>query len=739
VAGTYTRAFKLADGDGAYTVTTAASTWRFKLEQSGGAGQSWEWAGNATEPFFATWCDNTATFSDTNDSVIYADPIYIDNDVTLESIDPGYTYHFCGAVCTQVDTSKTGIAALRTEEVLQGSYTYTIKDEFLIATNSGIKIGTESTPVPIAKQFTFNGADPDGYTYTRIVTARNVYGMQGRKSSFQCYGEVISDRDTTLDGDAASGQKDIVTTDDMSAVWVAGDNLYIGKNDSVNNIDANEYEIDSISGTTITLTANLNYKKIDDGPVILTTNSRYSVILQSTNSLARSLFVQIYQPKYLYIEGAMIKGFFVYTYANNYSWNFTRHMAPHAVVEAGLKFEGCHAVDSWFLPQVIQNDANSGAFYILDGITLEISAGNTAVLSTSATAPQVATITNNKFYETNYACPMTFQNFVNFTMTGNEFWGNGATSAASVSRAIEVKNIVNPIDISNNKYNNCITVWSCETSTLVNFKEVDSEYGDEAVSVADWDLESGSYLDVTIESPTGTPVIDVTDRLDWVLGSRFGIADVNDAVGDNKGWWKYGNWQSSGTGLTDTTVHTAGGYALRFESTNSSYNADWEFNIPTGDIKDKEMMVGVWVKVNNANFYSGTHEMPRLTVDYDNGTTGYAEAANSTDWQFIFIAFTPLTTFGQISVTLSGRTDQTGSDAYIYWDDFRTMYPAESPLNTQPLDLWANALPVTPPLATVLSALDVWDAATSAADGSGTFGEKLGKKVLTTAKFLGLK
>jgi len=55
------------------------------------------------------------------------------------------------------------------------------------------------------------------------------------------------------------------------------------------------------------------------------------------------------------------------------------------------------------------------------------------------------------------------------------------------------------------------------------------------------------------------------------------------------------------------------------------------------------------------------------------------------------------------------------------------LFPAESPLNTQTLDLWANGIPVTPPIATVLSANDVWSAANTIDYGTNTMGNQLKK------------
>ena len=137
------------------------------------------------------------------------------------------------------------------------------------------------------------------------------------------------------------------------------------------------------------------------------------------------------------------------------------------------------------------------------------------------------------------------------------------------------------------------------------------------------------------------------------------------------------------------------------------------------------MVVGVWCKINNAAYYGGTHQKPRLTINYDNGTVAYAEAVASTGWQFISVPFTPTTTYGQITATLSTMTDQTGSNAYVYFDDYSVLLPAGVQLNLGSMDLWANALPVMPTIATNLSALDVLTASALVDYGADTIGELL--------------
>lgn len=250
-------------------------------------------------------------------------------------------------------------------------------------------------------------------------------------------------------------------------------------------------------------------------------------------------------------------------------------------------------------------------------------------------------------------------------------------------------------------------------------------FGQEIANTASIVGGSGYNQDVFINCLFDTAV--VSSFTETVPGSFVKMDTYNQTTNDHRSWLKYGNIVSTGDGLSDTTVRTSGTgkFAIRFEPTSSTNTLDWEFDVPTGDIQTKTMTVAVWCKISNAAYYAGTHQNPRLTVDYDNGTTTYVAATDSTDWQLLSVSFVPTTTYGQITVTLSGRTDATTTNAYVYFDDFAILYPAGYKLDLGGMDLWADALPITPPIATVLSAADVWLVPTSTLTGTDTIGKYL--------------
>jgi hypothetical protein len=164
---------------------------------------------------------------------------------------------------------------------------------------------------------------------------------------------------------------------------------------------------------------------------------------------------------------------------------------------------------------------------------------------------------------------------------------------------------------------------------------------------------------------------------------------------------------------------------MRFLPESSVNALNWSFDVATGNIQNQATDIGVWVYINNAAYYAGTHQMPRITVNYDNGSTSYGEAAQIVgSWQYIHAVFTPTTTYGKITVTLSARTDATSTNAYVYWDDFSGGF-----LVNTGMDLWGDGLPVPPAYSFNVTAADFWDYAVSNATAAGSMGKLTVKKL----------
>lgn len=319
----------------------------------------------------------------------------------------------------------------------------------------------------------------------------------------------------------------------------------------------------------------------------------------------------------------------------------------------------------------------------------------------------------------------------------NDYWGGGTQVAFGDDGAVLYGQLLNPVEISGNKYNaNACAICFMNQITLDSI-ESNSLFGNISANTKDIMQKGGGYTKFEFANAATISNIDTANLTATLPGTHIRYTNLNGTTNNDSGYLTYGYFQRTGTGLSDTTVHTAGGYGMRFQPTSSTVNLALQFIVPTGNIYNRTMNLAVWVKLNSATYYAGTHQLPRLTVNYDNGTIAYSQAAQSTAWQLLFVSFTPTTTYGELTVTISGRTDATGSSAYIYWDDFAIQYPAGYQLDLGALDIWAHALPVLPPIATNLSALSVWTAPSTVDYGSSTMGEKVAKKLLTLNKFVG--
>lgn len=209
---------------------------------------------------------------------------------------------------------------------------------------------------------------------------------------------------------------------------------------------------------------------------------------------------------------------------------------------------------------------------------------------------------------------------------------------------------------------------------------------------------------------------------DGVDGSKVSFQNYDQVTNADVSYLPYGEIHRAGTGLTDATVRTAGGFAMRFQPYGMNL-MHWEQIIPTGDIQTKTMTISCWVKINNSAYYAGTHTKPTLTVTYDQTSTVTSTATAGTGWQQLACTFTPSTGYGQVEMKITGVTDATGTNTYFYVDDFNIAYPAGVQVDLGGLDLWADGLPVAPAIATVPSLAGVWDEPMSAHTIPGSMGK----------------
>lgn len=748
-----------------YAVDTTASKWKFYVHKNAASVDYWYInTSNATDYAYFTWCDNAKSFTN-NDVLICKDRVTINANASIKGIlGTGNTvYSYAGIVCRSLTMTEDGISNLVWENPPSASYTFTINGGLWYGGYSGIQIGSSASPIPSAYPAKITFVAPSVGTDTsgiKMIMGSSTSRPSGRNSLI-LYGEIPSNRMSRLSVDAELSQAHIVLTEDLSALWNTSDRVVIGKQNQKGQGSTTVNTISSFSGADITLNANIaTYKRFAGAPV-LNLSRQYGIEFKSTSTGSLSHPIHISKPIFLKISGCYFRDCYIYdalyyasygaywsTYSVKQEVNDNLHEATQnttiyfcsvgIISSAGydLKRNYC------FRSNVI---STIGAYYVTSfksGRLLIDS--NVMICSYSAVAGTVGSInpiltySNNEWYGgAGYSYVLLNGRYP--IVTNNTFWGSGAAAGANDGALVFGTFCYKPSLSGNTFSNNSGAIGYTSAGLCIEGTSKNDIFGTTVANTYDFRIQAGVLGQFFINSPTGAITVYDTALLDTTDGFKLGIGDDNNVANTDREYLTQGYYVRCGDSLADTTVHTSGTgkFSLRMESID---NGSLEFSqyIPTGDIQGKDMVVGVWCKINSSDYWSATHVMPTLAVDYDDGTRLTATAAESTDWQFLIVPFEPTTTYGRIKVTISCETDQTSTNAYVYWDDFAILYPAGVQLNLGGIDLWAGAEPITPTLATNVSAADVWAYPTASLTASGTTGKQQ-KDLLTTGKFIALK
>jgi hypothetical protein len=737
-----------------YAVDTTAGKWRFHLFQSGGtAGTFYPLCSDATNFFYATWCDTQISHAD-NDTMIVMDSVTINKTATIAAVLPTgvTTQGVCGVICRNTDYSEDNVALLKWENPASSSYTFTIKGALMMGTHSGFRVGTATNPIAYAQKadIYFDQANVGTVTTSSIKSAVGSYitSYPSSKCSLFFYGEVPSLRKTTLASDAATGQKVIVTIDDTSAQWAANDYVIVGKCNTKGVGSTTVHQINSISGTSITLKENLDTALRKAGGTVYKSNG-YGVVLRGYSNavygyiycLAPSRLTAIgcdaidfrftcqASSYYYYPDGAAYRSQHVFkdSIVRFTALTISTYNQSHFVGIEGVLFDGIYTFRGTVAASLTGYSSNlikSGLVEVKNCIQIGIY--TSSIFPTASTRTYFHdNILENAYYHGVYL------NGLNVRCEDNYFWGTG--SAYLSYGALAIGQIVNGTIARNTYEYNGTAIGLISGFLTSNVIDTDSVFISNTYDVG---IYASAIVDYEMKNPTGIATVGDTQLADTILGSRFRITNYNGTANDIRNWLTNGYIVTSGDGLADTTVRTSGTgkYAMRFEPGFDTL--EWEQVIPTGNIQNKTMFVSVWVKINSANYYSATYTLPTLTVDYDDGTTSTATASANTDWQRLSVVVTPTTTYGVIKVKISGYTDQTGTNARFYVDDFSIAYPAGYQLDLGGVDVWYDGLPVNPTISIFPSLGGVWDEPLASHDTFGTYGNQV-KKALTVAKYIG--
>jgi len=753
--GTWIVPFKLTT----YAVDTTASKWRYLIYKTGGTGGNIQMVtSDNTNPFFVAWLDNQVSYA-SGDQPVCVDTVIVDQTATFTgTLGTGTTTQSTAAVvCRADDLSDTAtLAKLKWVDSPAASYTLTIDGAVFMTTGGGFRIGTSASPIPTAQKAIVVFKTPTLGTIGSRFTKSGIDAYE--RPSFFLYGATPSVRICQLASDAASAQASI-TLNNAATGWAIGDRLSIGKENRQSNPDSSAtYVINTISGSAVTLTTNLNYNRLAGASVFK--HNDYGIELNNDGSTtffggaiySRSIY------NHLKIQGVSFFnvlfhnsnvansgiGSYVEELAYTATWEITDCVyygtVSASTVTHWLTVSNSTRVDLYLTDTYCNGLAigfgqvygsTIGTTYI-DGF-VRVGRQNTSVnrqITDSGYGADRYIITNSRFENlgaTLFTLRTTDMTWSNNYMHG---CGSGITGLFFENGGMRNSGLVT---IQNNTYEYCARVWYfypgsyCYPVVEKNSTFINCGVMFQALASCAVDFEFENCTWTTVE-PT------VSLATTSVNGSKVRVSNWNNTL-ETTVYNVYGKTVRTGDGLTDTTARTAGAnkFGIRFESTSSTTNLEWAYNIPTGNIEDKTMVVSVWCKIASATYYAGTHQNPRLTVTYDNGTVTYAQATDSTEWQLLSVPFTPTTDFGQITVALTTLTDATTTNAYVYFDDFAVMYPPSVSLDLGGMDNWAGGFPVTPPIALPISAgtvsQGVWQQLSTTSWGTGTMGEKCKKPI----------
>jgi len=748
-----------------YAVTTTASAWKFVFVQSGGTTGTWYLrTSDGTNPSYWTWC-NTAVASITpGDTLIVKDSLTIDSDITLNGIlGTGDTVNgiACIVCANKTDQTADNVSLLKWDDTPASSYTATFNGAVMLGTYSGFRVGTSTNRIPFAQQAKIVWGAPTVGTLIpcfRPPHASSTYCF-GRSSLFM-YGEIpTTPVRVTLAQDANTGQKDIVVTGDITG-WANGDEVWVGKQDVQGQGITTTYTIASIAGQTITLNTNLLTNIRKSGGSVINAN-RFGITMSyagATQSLSA-----VFNYNQLYLSGVYFAGTAFSEGANNSNMNVLDSnrgakyvgdvlckglstscyclFSTFIIPPAGYIFERIYGWRMFpsYVPSVLNSTYyKSGRAIVRNTVTLS---GYSSGIGSPSTSSNYKMDIYDNIVENNRAAsyPAIYIGGIDSTVDRNYVWGVANTGAQL--GAYNIDKAIN-CTAEDNIAENCLCALSFAGSYSINC--INSGFTSTNCTT-DLSVIAGGLHDYRFHNADGVDTFDWTFLPDQTPGTNIKFTNFNETTNDDRGYLPFGYYQRTGDGLDDTTVHTSGTgkFAFRLQPSSSTDALTWSQSIPTGNIQNKDMVVEVWVKINSSAYWAGTNQMPRLTITYDDTSTAYAEAAQSTEWQKLFVPITPLTTTGSITATISGMTDALTTDAYIYFDDWSVFYPVDVTLDLGGMDDWSAAEPVAPTIATLLSgksiANAVWDDMVSEHAIAGSFGEKVGKKLLTFAKWMGLK
>ena len=618
-----------------YAVDTNANKWRYTFTGSTVAYYFYLIGSAANTPFYVVTGDADTTKPATGDVIVLANGVTLTMDENLS---------------LGVDTLNSLVqgdqSVFQVLPVASTALTLEAAGWFQQLTRQSFLIGTSGNPFTKEYPFTLSAK-----MATAVFRSHNDVSNPTVENTIHFYGEQDSYINARIAASANSGQANITTVADMSAQWANGDKLYIAGADKLG-AHTTEYTIQSISGTTITLTGSLGAKMLKGGSIVnVSRSAKLGIRIIAPAKIA--MFSANSGGQYFAADSYKMFG----TYLENVSFE-----SPHDTATGG-KFE-CKSILSKVTGTIGGVWSN---IYGSQGHAYE----NIHLVGTAQSFGLPAI----------YGTGLSFKN-ITIALSGTQsggFMGNGFTidgfvcgpgyddAAVYIARFFGNGHTVNDLfcagdngvvlGCNSSVFTNCSfqkgKVYGLLLRNGVGNKIINSGIGDlSAHATADIYHEPNYFNQLHIQN---TYVATISSGYTEIVdGSWTRISNFNRTANDHRGWRKNGLFFSDTNRL-----------AMRQTGAN---RLTTQYLIGTNDVTALSVAILLNCQINSATYYAGTHVLPKMVVDYDAGTLVTATASASTAVQKLAAIFSPTASYSSIAVNLYTETAATGSAADVFFD-----------------------------------------------------------------------
>jgi hypothetical protein len=612
------------------------------------------YAAGTTTIFYAAFPD-VATNA-TTDKPNSTTGMVIDSGVTLsldESISLGVDGTVSGAICCGAKIECINPT---------GSYAFSVTGRILVGQDSEFLIGSQSAKISPENKFrlisTYNTAK-SAFFISAPANWLGVISNAGFKISL--YGDSPTKFWVDVSIYTDGSQPTIQVTEDVSGHWSVGDKVKIVGYAS-SSIDATEYVIQSITSTHITFTTNLVYPVYKSARIVNITKSGDFGVSVENNSASRSHILFANSGILLGCDGVYFKdsspgghtiGYtdfnisesllncLVYvtrsvhiSFMSYSSWNFF----------SKCKIINYHLVANAYTTNYLNPVYNSAELLISDSTFIG-----------GLNSPSAISVSKNKIINT------IFQTFdtvcVSINANGHEFvfarffggqygWNVLSSNFSKFVDCVIENNTSNQIKIQNSSFD----WYGGELGTDV-LNSGNYTIGQQFNNISQCVFDGVKVGSLTMDDSTpGYSSSSYLATLDGFIRFR----NINGIGNNNISWQRQGYLTTNGDSLIMT-----------IKNPNEEFPVN--FNAGTSHIDGEKIGVFINCQIENSNFYSGEHVLPKLSVAYDLDKSAYSSAIENTDVQNLGVVFSPIESFSPLSIVLSAATDAINSSNVI-WD-----------------------------------------------------------------------